>query len=176
MGEKPIASSPGSVLRSERLDLVPLTHAVVEAALADRARLEVLLAAEVAPDWPDMNMLEVLSAEAEALRNDPGRALWRRVLLTRSPRRVIGSAGFSGLPDAQGRVEIGYGIAQAYQGRGYATEAVRALLRWAATQPGVRACTAACLADNLASSRVLEKVGMQRLFQVGDVIYWERPA
>ena len=60
------------------------------------------------------------------------------------------------------QVEIGYTVDPAYAGRGYATEAVRELLRIAFEELGVRRVIAQCFADNEASWRLMERVGMRR--------------
>ena len=57
---------------------------------------------------------------------------------------------------------IGYGVAPAHAGRGYATEIARALLDLAFGELGVHRVTAGCFADNTASWRVMEKLGMRR--------------
>ena len=51
--------------------------------------------------------------------------------------RVIGSIGFHGPPDEQGRLEIGYRVEPRYRRRGYAREAVRAMFDWAASTHGI---------------------------------------
>jgi RimJ/RimL family protein N-acetyltransferase len=58
--------------------------------------------------------------------------------------------------------EIGYTLDPAYAGHGYATEVAVALLRICFEDLGVHRVTAGCFADNVASWRVLEKVGMRR--------------
>jgi RimJ/RimL family protein N-acetyltransferase len=58
--------------------------------------------------------------------------------------------------------EIGYVFDPAYVGRGYATEAVQALLGIAFDGVGVRRVIAQCFADNEASWRLMERVGMRR--------------
>ncbi len=58
--------------------------------------------------------------------------------------------------------EIGYVFDPAYVGQGYATEAVRALLRIAFEGIGVRRVIAMCFADNESSWRLMERVGMRR--------------
>ena len=63
-----------------------------------------------------------------------------------------------GLND-DGSVEIGYGISAKYQGCGYATEAVDAMVSWALRQSEVRRVDAETEPDNKASQRVLEKCG-----------------
>ena len=57
---------------------------------------------------------------------------------------------------------MGYGVAPAHAGRGYATEIARALLDLAFGELGVHRVTAGCFADNTASWRVMEKLGMRR--------------
>lgn len=58
--------------------------------------------------------------------------------------------------------EIGYALARAGWGSGYATEAGRAVVAWAAGLEGVYRIWAVCDMENLASARVLEKLGMSR--------------
>ncbi|MCQ2965593.1 MAG: GNAT family N-acetyltransferase [Alphaproteobacteria bacterium] len=70
----------------------------------------------------------------------------------------IGELCFKGL-DIHGVTEIGYGILEEYQGKGYATEAVRAVTKWALNQSGVIAIEAETEENNLASRKVLEKCG-----------------
>lgn len=70
----------------------------------------------------------------------------------------VGELSFKGL-GADGSVEIGYGVGEAYQGRGYATEAVEAAVSWALRQPGVTRVEAETDPDNAASQRVLERCG-----------------
>lgn len=57
---------------------------------------------------------------------------------------------------------IGYMIDPAHAGRGYATEIASALLSLAFEELGVHRVTAGCFADNVASWRVMEKLGMRR--------------
>lgn len=59
-------------------------------------------------------------------------------------------------------VEIGYGLARVHWGKGYMPEAVRALIDWAFQQPSIYRVCATTDVENIASQRVLEKVGMSR--------------
>ena len=70
----------------------------------------------------------------------------------------IGELSFKGL-DSCGTAEIGYGISSAYEGKGYATEAVIAVVHWASQQTGVNHIEAETEPENIASQRVLEKCG-----------------
>ena len=82
-------------------------------------------------------------------------AIW---IIERKDGCKVGDLCFKGRND-DGSVEIGYGILPEYQGRGYATEAVEAMVSWALCQSGVRRVEAETEPDNKASQRVLEKCG-----------------
>ena len=79
----------------------------------------------------------------------------------------VGDICFKGLAST-GTVEIGYGLLQEYWGKGYATEAVKAMIEWAFRQPGVKAIEAETEANNIASQRVLQKAGFVPLGKSGD--------
>ena len=95
---------------------------------------------------------------------------------------LIGTCGFPGPPDSNGVAEIAYGIAPGYQGRGYATEAAKFLIKFAVEDPRVKKICAHTLAERNASTRVLEKCGLKKVGGAIDpenglkVWRWEKPA
>lgn len=70
----------------------------------------------------------------------------------------IGVIGSAGMGEHEGEPELGYWIARAHWGRGYATEAAGAVLRIARTL-GHRRVVAGHFTDNPASGKVLRKLG-----------------
>jgi RimJ/RimL family protein N-acetyltransferase len=93
-------------------------------------------------------------------------------------RALIGLGGYKG-PPTDGVVEIGYGIAPAYRGRGYATEAARVFVD-RARSAGVTTVIAHTLAEPNASTRVLGHLGFTRTGTVDDpengaIWRWEKP-
>jgi RimJ/RimL family protein N-acetyltransferase len=81
------------------------------------------------------------------------------LLIRKEDRAAIGSGGFGG----PARVaELGYALGRAYWGRGYATEAVQAMLDHARLLR-LRRLEAYSFVDNPASARVLEKAGFADL-------------
>lgn len=60
------------------------------------------------------------------------------------------------------QAELGWVLDPGYAGRGYATEAVEGLIRVCFERLGLRRVTANCFADNVASQRLMERVGMRR--------------
>ena len=63
----------------------------------------------------------------------------------------------------EGTWEIGYHIAKNFTGKGYATEAVKAFLSAMAKKLNIKEVYGICLAENLASVRVLEKCGFTQI-------------
>lgn len=174
-----------TLLRTARLELLPMTVEMVEAVTLDhREDAERLIGARMPARWPNRELVErAFAASLAAIRASPESRLWgNRVLILRAPEgeaRVIGSVVFHGRPDDDGVAEIAYGVEEGSQGQGYATEAVQASVSWALEQPGVRAVQAATLAWHRASLRVIQKVGMSRVGTrehetLGELLVFER--
>jgi ribosomal-protein-alanine N-acetyltransferase len=76
-------------------------------------------------------------------------------------RVLIGSTGYKGPPSAEGTVEVGYSIVSDHRRRGYASEAVRGLVRHAFGVPEVRRVIAETLPELTPSIGVLRKCGFE---------------
>ena len=75
--------------------------------------------------------------------------------------------------------EIGWVLDRRHHGRGYATEAARALLRYGFEEMGLHRMIATCQPENVPSWRVMEKLGMRReahfrkcLYR-GGAVWWD---
>ena len=84
--------------------------------------------------------------------------------LQTQPARVVGTGGFKGAP-TDGRVEVGFGVAESVRSRGIATSAVRQLLKVAFADPAVLEVLAETAVGNFASRRVVEKIGFRHMGQ-----------
>ncbi|MFJ5308496.1 GNAT family N-acetyltransferase [Streptomyces sp. NPDC088350] len=84
-------------------------------------------------------------------------------LVRREDGRAVGGMGFHGVPDEEGRTEIGYDLAEGARGQGYATEALRALCDWALARDDVRTVFATIDRGNLASQAVVTRVGFKKV-------------
>lgn len=78
----------------------------------------------------------------------------------REDGHAIGGVGFHAVPDDQGQVTIGYGLIPAMRGKGYASEALRALLEFARTA-GAASVKGDADLDNTASQHVMAAAGMR---------------
>jgi len=155
--EAPVVETPRLILRAYVLDDFP----------------------HVAATWADERVVRYISGGrpfteeetwARFLRNI---ALWPMLgygywaATERSTGRYLGDVGFADFkreiePSLKGVPEIGWVLSSSAHGRGYATEAARALLAFGFDTLGLHRVYTCCDAENLASARVMEKIGMQR--------------
>jgi RimJ/RimL family protein N-acetyltransferase len=151
---------------TERLELVPATAELTQAALDGQRALAAALGASVPATWPP-EFLDppALEFTLKRLREDPEQAGWwlHFVVLPRGDtgRLLIGSAGYKGPPSPDGLVEIGYGIVGDQQRRGYASEAARGLLGHAFAYLAVHKVIAETLPELTGSIGVLAKCGFR---------------
>lgn len=146
------------------LDLVPQTAQEARAMVAAMSPAD---RAQVSPVWL-------------ARMNAPDVDQWTLgyTLVRAADRMRVGQCGFKG-PPVEGVVEIAYGVAPEFEGRGYATEAARALVGIAFACGEVQRVLARTLERTNASARVLQKAGFHGVGQVvdpedGPVWQWER--
>jgi RimJ/RimL family protein N-acetyltransferase len=81
-------------------------------------------------------------------------------LLRKGDGEMIGWSGIQPLEDS-GQIEVGYGFDRPHWGKGYATEAAAAWLRYGFEQAGLERIVAVASPENAASRRVMEKLGMR---------------
>jgi RimJ/RimL family protein N-acetyltransferase len=168
----PIAGPPLTVLSTPRTTLWEVPFDEVRAILAGE---EAGQRWAWAPGYPfDGTVggakLVLRMVVAEAYR--PGFGLYQ--IVDRETGLAIGDVGFHSAPDADGAAEIGYGLIEAFRGRGLATEVVEALLAWTFEQDGVTAVLAETDEDHLPSRRVLEKTGFAFLGTDGETRKYAR--
>jgi RimJ/RimL family protein N-acetyltransferase len=133
---------------------------MLELAVDDPKAFEQRLGAAIAADWPDYPSAMLVSRDK--LRANPGLSgWWTHVVLVDSPPIVVGVCGYTGPPNEKGEVEIAYGTAPAYRIRGVATSAAAALIRRAFADDRTRLVCAHTLPQHNASTRILQKLGMQ---------------
>lgn len=82
-------------------------------------------------------------------------------VLERDTEKLVGDVGLSPADGEPGVIKIGYTIAPAFQGQGFATESVGALVTYAFETLGADVVRAFASAENVPSIRVAENVGMR---------------
>jgi ribosomal-protein-alanine N-acetyltransferase len=172
------------VLRTPRLELEPMSLSLVEAVmLGEREVAERITQARLPDAWPNRALVErAFCASLDAIRADPSTRLWGDRLIIRrggeGKRRVVGSVVFHGLPE-DGVAEVAYGVEDASQGQGIATEATQACVDWALAEPGIVAVQATTVPWHTSSLRVIAKLGMEKVGVrdhevLGELLVFER--
>jgi RimJ/RimL family protein N-acetyltransferase len=100
-------------------------------------------------------------AAIQAAWRDP-RRFYSLVVCLKADGRIVGTCVLALPHGGTDSTHIGWDTDPAHWGRGFATEAAGALLGYAFREIGLREVTARCYADNAASRRVMEKLGMRR--------------
>jgi ribosomal-protein-alanine N-acetyltransferase len=152
------------VVETQRLRLIAATLETLVAEGQDREHLSALLGAAVPAEWPPpLNDDDSLQFWISRLTEQPDAGGWVAWYFVRdeedAPRVVIGNGGFKGKPSADGVVEVGYSLFPQFQHRGYATEAVGALVDWAFAHDDVQSVIAETLPELDASIAVLHRLG-----------------
>jgi RimJ/RimL family protein N-acetyltransferase len=159
-----------SVITSERLELVPLPVAFLQASLdRDYAAAERLLGLSIPADWFEGERR--IRRRLEQLQHDPSLQPWLiRAIGLRQKRQMVGHIGFHTKPGpeylrdiAPDGVEFGYTVYEPFRRQGYAREACEALMKWAHEAEGVREFVVSISPENIASRRLAEGFGFEQV-------------
>ena len=164
-------------LTTGRLELVPSTPAIAQAAHEDRVALGELLNCAISNRWPPKLVAESLESTADAVCDDPEVGPWSIwYAIDRTQHLLVGNVRFDSPPKADGSVQILYAVADDNYGKGIATEAVTTISEWALDQAGVSTVQAFVDVDNPPGVRVLEKAGFTAKGREGDQFRYELTA
>lgn len=110
--------------------------------------------------WTDIAQAEAMIAEAQQAYRDGG--LYRYAIALLDTDQLIGICNLRGFFEQNRRCELGYALARGHWGRGYAAEALEALLGHAFHELDINRIEADIDPRNEASARLLEKLGFRR--------------
>jgi len=160
-----------TLLHTTRLSFIPATREILSADLNDRCGLSHLLGAAVPAAWPPPLMDKRVIREFLRMMDDPAGPLftaWYWVLNNQATGTgtLIGNGGILSAEVRMDTAVLGYSVLKEFWGRGYATEAVGALVPVIFSLPGITRIVATTYPDLTASIRVLEKNGFVRTGEV----------
>lgn len=114
-------------------------------------------------DVPDRDefVRELVTMFVGSQAEEPRRR-WHMAVTLRGDDRLIGNCNLRVNNPELGEANIGYELHSAQWGKGYATEAARAIVGFGFRDLGLHRIWAECVRDNVGSQRVLAKLGMQR--------------
>ena len=161
-----LADPPVETIRTPRLELVSMTAACMRALAGHDLATASREAGAIVPPGLDEDLVDFLRYRLAQVDADPSVRQWlgRLMVLTDAlgERRVVGTIGFHGPPDDQGRLEVGYRVEASYRRQGYAREAVRAMFDWAASAHGVHRFLASVSPANEPSLQLIAGFGFRR--------------
>jgi len=132
-----------------------------------------LLGAKKAETWPEAadikDTLHILQDSLKEKANPDGFDSW--LFISKENDTVVGDGGFKGFPNENGIIDMGYAIIESQRRKGFALEAVTALLEWGLSQDNVTAVTADCLEDNIPSIKILTRIGMREVKRKDGMIF-----
>ena len=144
-------------LQTERLTLRPLEPSDAPRIAELAGEREIARNTESIPHpYTEEDAREFIARTREDMESGRAAVL---AICRRDDDALIGAAGLE-FETSHGRARLGYWIGRPYWDRGFATEAVRALVRWCFEETGFERIYAEAFSRNPASRRVLEKVGM----------------
>lgn len=154
---------PDEVIRTARLELVLMTVPFMEALQRRDLKAATRELGASVPMWMAEELQDFLNHRLGQLATRPEIREWlgRAMVLTDEDgeRHAVGSIGFHGPPDEEGRLEIGYSVDPPYRRRGFAREAATAMYSWAHEGHGVTRFVASVSPDNIASLNLIEEYG-----------------
>lgn len=146
---------PPRELSTVRLRLRPVAHGDAEAVF----RYASSPAVTRYMDWPRQTAIDQATAFAlrcEQAWSDGAAYPW--AIVTKDDDRFAGVIELRLNPPT---ADFGYGLAEPFWGRGIASEAAGAVIDWVWAQDDIKRIWATCHPDNVASARVLEKLGLK---------------
>jgi len=154
--------------------LVAATLELLEALQRDPAAFAELIGSPIPDGWPEFP--ESIEFSIVKLGEAPDESdWWLHFFLADdlvaddlvADKRLVGSGGFVG-PPTDGTIEIGYEIAPAFRGRGYATAASRAMIDKALSTGSVDTVVAHTLAAENPSTSVVRRLGFRFVAELPD--------
>lgn len=166
---------PNISINTRRLRIVPMTYDFVLRVMSNDPSAYSLIDAVKTEMWPETaDIKDILHIIRDSLSNKPnpdGFDAW--LFISKEDNSIVGDGGFKGTPDKNGIIDIGYAVVEAQRRKGFAMEAVSALINWGLSQDGVTAVTADCLDDNIPSIKILRKLGMVEIDRKDGIIFYQ---
>lgn len=169
-------------IMTPRLALVAITSESLRSEGSGDGLLGTITNAHVPLEWPpehwEPHVFELL---LKRIADAPTEVGWHRYVALRhadKSRTLIGTLGGFRKAERSGDCEVGYSMLQDFQGKGYATEGMKALIDWALARSSLKTISAQTFPSLPKSIRVMEKCGMKYVGagdEEGSVRYqWQR--
>jgi [ribosomal protein S5]-alanine N-acetyltransferase len=164
------------MIETDRLIIIPLTQSQLLQYKSNDGSLDAALNLRpssriISDDLQEAIELTILPNVAAPGKNYLFSTLW--TIISKEENRIVGDLCFMGEPNAAGEIEIGYGTYEDFRKRGFMTEAMRGMVKWAERQPNVRCIIASTKRDNVASYSVLLNNDFLMISETNTLFKWE---
>jgi len=162
-------------LETERLKLLPLRADNLALASDNYVAMETALGLRVTNTILDEEMKYAMNVRLRKVLEDPENYLWLTnwAIVLKEENQIIGYIMIKGYPNENGEVIVGYGIEEKYRKMGYATEALKGLIKWIFENPKAAYVIADTEKTNIDSHKVLENAGGTKYKETDELIWWK---
>jgi len=166
------------MVETEQLVILPLNYEQLDLYLQANGRLEKLLHLKdsgrtIAPDVKEIVTAFTLPKIKKA---GPANYLFHTfwIVVEKKSRSVVAELGFKGEPNEKGEVEIGYGTMPLQRGKGFMTEAIGGMIKWARHQSNIKYILAETEEKNTASIKIVQKNNFEFMGKKGKMMWWKK--
>jgi len=160
-------------LNTERLSILPLDEYNLELSINDFNKMEKNLGLTITDKNIGGREKNVFNIRLNGVKNNPMNYMWYTtwIIILKPENRIVGHIMLKGYPNENGEVIIGYYMQDEYRCKGYMTEALRELIKWAFLNSDVKYIIADTLKNNRLSQKLLQKIGMV-FYKEDDECFW----
>ncbi len=164
------------MIETERLILKPLTYdQLLKYIKADKS-LEMELGLNetsriISRELKEAFELVIFPNVADTTKDFLYSTLW--TVISKDANKMVGDICIVGEPNSDGEIEIGYGTYNEFQKKGFMTEAVGGMIKWAKTQPAVLSIIASTEKENIGSFTILLKNNFTKIGETETLFNWK---
>jgi RimJ/RimL family protein N-acetyltransferase len=164
------------MIQTERLILKPLTYEQLIKYVSHDNSLETELNLDstsrtISPELKEALEQTILPNVADKSKNYLFSTLW--TVISIEENKMVGDLCFVGEPNTEGEVEIGYGTYEEFRKRGFMTEAVGGIIKWAEAQPYIKSIIASTEKSNIDSYKILERNNFTKSGETETLYNWK---
>ena len=163
------------MIDTKRLIIIPLTYEQLikyvrcDNSLENELKLNPS-SRKVSPELKEAFEQTILPNMGDKSKNYLYSTLWTAI--SKTDNTMVGDLCITGEPNIKGEIEIGYGVYDEFQNKGFMTEIVSGIIEWANLQSSVKSIIASTDKTNTASFRVLEKNGFIKIGETESLLNW----
>jgi RimJ/RimL family protein N-acetyltransferase len=162
-------------IETKNFIIIPLDFDNLKLYIENKTLLEEKLKLTVTNDKLSGKSKKMFMDLLRFVMHDEKNYLWHTnwIIILKSENIIIGGVLFKGPPDNHGEVEIGYRLDSPFRKKGYMTMILSEMIKYTFKNSDVTSIIAETKKDNIASQKVLKKVGMHR-YKENKKYYWYR--